>query len=63
MQLRISIYSPRPRKVIFVKGAESLTYGQIVHAIDATKAAGITIVGLVPRATAQGLTTAPPPPT
>jgi biopolymer transport protein TolR len=43
------IYATRPRKVIFVKGAENMTYGDIVHAVDASRAAGIDIVGLVPR--------------
>jgi biopolymer transport protein ExbD len=43
------IFATRPRKVIFVKGAENMTYGDIVHAVDASRAAGIDIVGLVPR--------------
>ncbi|HEX2095434.1 MAG TPA: biopolymer transporter ExbD [Longimicrobiaceae bacterium] len=43
------VFAPRPRKVIFVKGAENLTYGQVIHAIDATRAAGVEVVGLVPR--------------
>jgi biopolymer transport protein TolR len=47
------VFAPRPRKVIFVKGAENLTYGQVIYAIDATRAAGVDVVGLVPRSTAQ----------
>ena len=43
------IYAQRPRKVIFVKGAENLTYGDIVRAVDASRAAGVEVVGLVPR--------------
>ena len=43
------IFASRPRKVIFVKGAENMTYGGVVHAVDAARAAGIEIVGLVPR--------------
>jgi biopolymer transport protein ExbD len=43
------IYAARPRKVIFVKGGENLRYGDIVHAVDASRAAGVTVVGLVPR--------------
>jgi biopolymer transport protein TolR len=46
------VFAPRPRKVIFVKGAENLTYGQVIHAIDATRAAGVEVVGLVPRSPA-----------
>jgi biopolymer transport protein TolR len=52
------VFAPRPRKVIFVKGAENLTYGQVIYAIDATRAAGVEVVGLVPRPE-----TAPPAPT
>jgi len=43
------IYAARPRKVIFVKGAENLRYGDIVRAVDASRAAGVEVVGLVPR--------------
>jgi biopolymer transport protein ExbD len=43
------LYAQRPRKIIFVKGAENMTYGDIVHAVDASRAAGVEIVGLVPR--------------
>jgi biopolymer transport protein TolR len=43
------IFAPRPRKVIFVKGAENINYGDVVYAVDAARAAGIEVVGLVPR--------------
>ncbi len=43
------IYAQRPRKVIFVKGAENLSYGDVVHAVDASRSAGVEVVGLVPR--------------
>lgn len=43
------IFAGRARKVIFVKGAENLTYGEVIRAVDASRAAGITLVGLVPR--------------
>jgi biopolymer transport protein TolR len=43
------VFAGRARKVIFVKGAENLTYGDVVRAVDASRAADITIVGLVPR--------------
>jgi biopolymer transport protein TolR len=42
-------FASRPRKVIFVKGAENLTYGEVVRAVDASRAADITLVGLVPQ--------------
>ena len=55
LQARIQqVFAPRPRKVIFVKGAENLNYGQVIYAIDATRAAGVEVVGLVPRAAPAG---------
>ena len=57
-----SVFAARPRKVIFVKGAENMTYGDIVHAVDASRAAGIDIVGLVPRPDVGPATVAAPAP-
>jgi biopolymer transport protein TolR len=53
------IFATRARKVIFVKGEENLKFGDVIQAVDASRGAGITIVGLVPRpavgpATVQG---------
>ena len=42
-------FAGRPRKILFVKGGEGLTYGEVVAALDATRAAGVQVVGLVPR--------------
>ncbi|HEX8903653.1 MAG TPA: biopolymer transporter ExbD [Longimicrobiaceae bacterium] len=56
------IYANRPRKVIFVKGAENMTYGDIVHAVDASRAAGIEVVGLVPRPDVGAAAAAPAAP-
>ena len=55
------VFAPRPRKVIFVKGAENLTYGQVIRAVDATRAAGVEVIGLVPRPTPAAGTPAPAP--
>jgi len=44
-----SIFAQRPRKVLFVQGAENLVYGDVVRAIDAARGGGIEVVGLVPR--------------
>ncbi len=41
-------FAQRARKVIFVKGAENLSYGEVVRAVDASRAADIALVGLVP---------------
>ncbi|MEW5928769.1 MAG: biopolymer transporter ExbD [Gemmatimonadota bacterium] len=61
LQARIQeVFAPRPRKVIFVKGAENLNYGQVIYAIDATRAAGVEVVGLVPRAAPTGAATPAP---
>lgn len=44
-----NIFRDRPRKVLFVKGAENLSYGEVVRAVDASRQAGVDVVGLVPR--------------
>src|SRR3712207_5734282 len=32
LQARLTeVYAPRPRKVIFVKGAENITYGELIY--------------------------------
>ena len=50
LQARLTeVYAPRPRKVIFIKGAENITYGDVVYAVDVARASGIEVVGLVPR--------------
>ena len=50
LQARLTeVYAPRPRKVIFVKGAENITYGELIYAVDVARASGIEVVGLVPR--------------
>ncbi|HEV2131784.1 MAG TPA: biopolymer transporter ExbD, partial [Longimicrobiaceae bacterium] len=43
------IFQDRPRKVLFVKGAETVTYGDVIEAVDAARGGGIEVVGLVPR--------------
>ncbi len=43
------IFQDRPRKVLFVKGAETLMYGDVIEAVDAARGGGIEVVGLVPR--------------
>ena len=48
------VFAPRGRRVVFVKGAEGLSYGQVVHALDAARAAGVQVVGVVPRGPARG---------
>ncbi|HEX6909775.1 MAG TPA: biopolymer transporter ExbD [Longimicrobium sp.] len=45
-------FARRKRKVLFVKGGETIPYGSVVGAVDASRAAGVQVVGLVPRAAA-----------
>jgi biopolymer transport protein TolR len=44
-----AVFAPRARKVLFVRGAESLPYGEVIAAVDASRQAGVQVVGLVPR--------------
>ena len=44
------VFAPRPRKVLFVKGAGGVAYGDVVAAVDAGRQAGVDVVGLVPEA-------------
>jgi biopolymer transport protein ExbD/biopolymer transport protein TolR len=41
------IYSQRKDKTMFIAGAESLRYGDIIEVIDAAKGAGVEKVGIV----------------
>ena len=43
------LYAPRPRKVIFVKADEDVSYGDVITAVDIAKQSQIEVVGLVPR--------------
>jgi biopolymer transport protein TolR len=52
------IYAERPRKVIFIRGAEEINYSAVIRAVDIARAAGVEIVGLVPRAEAGPATVA-----
>ena len=43
------VFGTRARKVLFVRGDESLVYGDVVRAMDVARASGIEVIGLVPR--------------
>lgn len=50
LQARLTeVYAPRPRKVIFIKADEDVTYGDVVYAVDIARASAIEVVGLIPR--------------
>jgi biopolymer transport protein ExbD len=55
------IFEGRNRKVIFVKGEEELSYKDVIRAVDASRAAGITVVGLVARPVVGPATVTPAP--
>jgi biopolymer transport protein ExbD len=42
------VFAGRPRKVLFVKAGEGITYGQVTSAVDASRAAGVEVISLVP---------------
>ena len=44
-----STYAPRPRKIIFIKADEDVSYGDVVNAVDTARQANIEVVGLIPR--------------
>jgi biopolymer transport protein ExbD/biopolymer transport protein TolR len=39
------IYTNRPDKIIFVKAAPDVVYGDVINYIDTARAAGVTVVG------------------
>ena len=43
------IYDPRPEKIIFVKGDPKVKYGQVVHAMDVSRGAGVKVIGVPPK--------------
>jgi biopolymer transport protein TolR len=52
-------FAQRARKVIFIKGAENLSYGEVIRAVDASRAADVALVGLVPLPEAGPATVTP----
>ena len=44
------VFEGRNRRVLFVKADGSAAYGEVVAAVEASRAAGASVVGLVPRA-------------
>ena len=45
----LSIYDPRPEKIIFVKGDTMTTYANVVWAMDQARGAGVKVIGLAPK--------------
>ncbi len=43
-----SVYDPRPEKIIFVKGDSTVSYGDVVFAMDQARGAGVKVIGITP---------------
>ena len=43
------IYDPRPDKIIFVKGCDTVQYQEVIFAMDAARGAGVKVIGVPPR--------------
>jgi biopolymer transport protein TolR len=43
------VFSSRNRKVLFIKADERVPYRDVVSVVDESRAAGVTVIGLVPR--------------
>jgi len=45
------IYDPRPEKIIFIKGDEKVKYQDVIYAMDASRGAGVKVIGATPKDT------------
>lgn len=43
------IYDNRPEKVLFVKGAPDVKYGDVIFAMDVARGAGVLVIGIPPK--------------
>jgi biopolymer transport protein ExbD/biopolymer transport protein TolR len=43
-----SVFRTRERRVLMIQADERLPYSEVVHAVDASTAAGVQVIGLVP---------------
>lgn len=43
-----SVYDPRPEKIIFVKGDSTVTYNDVIFAMDQARGAGVKVIGITP---------------
>jgi biopolymer transport protein TolR len=56
------VFETRKTKTMFIAGAGTLRYGEIIKVIDAAKGAGVDKVGIVTERMRSGGGSAPPPP-
>jgi biopolymer transport protein ExbD len=45
------IYDPRPDKIIFVKGDTTVTYQEVLSAMDVARGSGVKVIGIPPKET------------
>ena len=43
------IYGPRPDKIIFIKGCDTVKYQEVIYTMDVSRAAGVKVIGVPPR--------------
>jgi biopolymer transport protein TolR len=43
------IYDPRPDKIIFIKGDPTVTFQEIIKAMDVSRGAGVKVIGFTPK--------------
>lgn len=43
------IYDPRPEKIIFIKGDTTVTYSNVIWAMDQARGAGVKVIGVPPK--------------
>ena len=43
------IYAPRPDKIIFIKGCDTVKYQEVIYTMDAARGAGVKVIGVPPR--------------
>ena len=53
------IYDGRPEKVLFVKGDPTVSYQEIITAMDVARGAGVRVLGLPPKAMSPSTSTWP----
>jgi biopolymer transport protein TolR len=42
------VFRDRPEKILFVRGAPTMRYQEVVHAFDVARGAGVRVLGIVP---------------
>ncbi len=48
-----AVFDPRPDKIIFIKGDSTVTYGDVVFAMDQARGAGVKVIGVAPASTSS----------